>query len=320
MQLYAHFLGIDVSKTQLDLAVRPEGTTAQFPNTPEGIAACVTAVTPWVPTVIVIEATGGFERAIVAALVVAGLPVAVINPRQAHNFAKATGQLAKTDALDAQVLAWFGEAMRPQPTPLKPEATQHLDALVRRHRQLIEMRTMEVNRLHAAPPALQPSLNAHIAWLSEQLAGLDQQRQTLIDASTVWQEQARILQSVPGVGPGLTRTLLARLPELGVLNRKRLAALVGVAPFNRDSGTLRGTRAIWGGRPEVRTALYMSTVSAIQWNPVIKAFYQRLLAAGKKAKVAITACMHKLLTILNAMLRTHTSWDEHFCQKNHPRT
>lgn len=311
-----HFIGIDVSKQQLDLAVRPDGTMAQFPNTPEGIADCVAYLTPLTPVVIVIEATGGFERPVTAALLAAHLPVAVINPRQGYNFAKATGQLAKTDALDARGLAWFGEAVRPQPRPLKPETTQHLEALVIRYQQLLTMRTMDLNRLPTAHVALQSTIQAHIDWLSEQLTTLDQQMQTLIATHAEWQAHAALLQSVPGVGPGLTRTLLARLPELGTLSRRRISALVGVAPFNRDSGTLRGKRAIWGGRPDVRTALYMSALAGVRWNPVLKVFYSRLRANGKPAKVALTACMRKLLTILNAMVRTRTAWDEHFAKKS----
>lgn len=285
------FIGIDVSKHTLDVAVRPDGTTAQFTNIPDGIAACVAAMTPLTPTVIVIEATGGLERPAVAALMAAGLPVAVINPRQGHSFAKAVGQLAKTDTLDARGLAWFGEAVRPQPHPLKPETTQQLEALVMRYQQLITMRTMELNRLPTAHTSVQPAIQQHIEWLSSQLDTLDHQMQTLLATQPEWQTQSAILQSVPGVGPGLTRTLLARLPELGSLTRRRIAALVGVAPFNRDSGTLRGKRAVWGGRPDVRTALYMSTLAGIRWNPIVAAMYQRLRAAGKPFKVAMTACM-----------------------------
>jgi len=315
MQQPHRFIGIDVSKHALDVAVRPDGTTTQFPNTPEGIAQCVAFVTPFTPEVIVIEATGGLERAVTTALIVVHQPVAVINPRQAYNFAKATGQLAKTDQLDAQLLAWFGEALRPSLTQLKPEITQQLEALVVRAHQLIEMRTMELNRRDTAPAVLQASLNDHIDWLSEQIAAFEQETQSLIATHAEWQAQADLLQRVPGVGPGLTRTLLARLPELGTLTRRRVAALVGVAPFVRESGTLRGKRTIWGGRSDVRTALYMSTMSAIRWNPVITPYYQRLRAAGKTFKVAIVACMRKLLTILNAMMRTQTPWDENFCKK-----
>lgn len=312
----ASFIGIDVAKAHLDVAVRPAGTSQRFPNTAEGIAALHAFLNKCAPTLIVVEATGGLERAAVTALATAGLPIAVINPRQARDFARATGQLAKTDALDARTLAHFGEALRPASVVLKPGLTQQLEALVLRHRQLTEMRTMERNRLATALPAAQASLTAHITWLTEQLAALDQEMQTLIEATPLWQHQAQLLQSTPGVGPGLSRMLLARLPELGQLNRKQIAALVGVAPLNRDSGRFRGKRCIWGGRSDVRTVLYMSTLSAIKWNPVIAAYYQRLCTAGKAFKVALIACMRKLLTILNAMVRTQTAWDEHFSKKH----
>lgn len=315
MSQQERFIGIDVSKTTLDVAVRPDGTTTQFTNTADGIAACVASLAPLVPTVIVIEATGGYERPITAALIAARLPVAVVNPRQAHDFAKATGQLAKTDRLDAHGLAWFGEAIRPQPRPLKSETAQQLDALVLRYQHLITMRTMERNRLPTAHVTVRVPIQAHIAWLSAQLEALDDQMQSLLDPQTAWQAQATILRSVPGVGPGLTRTFLARLPEFGTLTRRRIAALVGVAPFNRDSGTLRGKRAIWGGRPEVRTALYMSALAGLRWNPVINTYYHRVRAVGKPGKVALTACMRKLLTILNALIRTQTPWDADFCKK-----
>jgi transposase len=316
LQDQEHFIGIDVSKTRLDVAIRPTGQTFQFANTPEGITACVAALTPFAPTLIVVEATGGLERAVVTALVLVELPVAVVNPRHARDFAKATGQLAKTDGLDAGMLAHYGEALRPTPRPLKSEDLQALEAFVLRQRQLIAMRTMEKNRMATAPESIQTSLTEHIAWLNAQVEMLDQQIQTLIETSPVWQTTDRILQSTPGVGSGLSRMLIARLPELGTVNRQQIAALVGVAPFNRDSGTFRGTRAIWGGRPEVRTILYMGTIAAIRWNPVIKASYQRLRERGKPAKVAIVACMRKLLIILNAMIRTQTVWDEKFCKKS----
>lgn len=266
------YIGLDVSKTQLDIASCPTGRADQFANTAEGIAACVATLRLAPPTLIVVEATGGLERPAVAAFMVAGLPVAVVNPRHARDFAKATGRLAKTDRLDAEVLAHFGEAVQPQVRPLKAATLQELEALVLRRRQLIGMRTMEKNRLAATPETLQVSIIAHIAWLNDQVMTLDQQIQALIEASPVWQTTAALLQSVPGVGPGLSQMVIARLPELGTINRKRLAALVGVAPFHRDSGTLRGTRAIWGGRPEVRSSLYMSTIAAIRCHPVIRPY------------------------------------------------
>lgn len=303
------FSGIDISKTHLDVAIRPTGATAQFANTEAGIAACVAWVTAQTPELIVVEATGGWERAVVVALMLAQIPVSVINPRQGHDFAKATGQLAKTDRLDAAMLAQFAEAVRPTPRPPKPDALRDLEALVLRRHQLVELRTMEAQRAATAPRRIQASLSAHLTWLTDQLASLDAEIQAVIEASPAWQATADLLQSVPGIGPTTTAMLVSRLPELGTLDRRRIAALVGVAPFARDSGRFRGRRAVWGGRPEVRATLYMSTLSAIRWNPVIQAYYHRLRAAGKAAKVAITACMRKLLTILNAMLQHKTPWN-----------
>jgi transposase len=260
------------------------------------------------PTLIVLEATGGYQRAVVAALAAAGLPVAVVNPRQARDFAKATGQLAKTDALDARALAHFAEAVRPTPRPLPDAQADELRALLARRRQLVAMRTAEQNRLGNAPPRLQTDIQAHITWLNTRLAALDDNLDTTLRASPVWREREDLLRSVPGIGPVCTRTLLLDLPELGTLSRQRLAALVGVAPLNRDSGTLRGSRTIWGGRAHVRATLYMSALVAVRYNPVLKTFDNRLRAAGKAAKVALTACMRKLLTILNTMLKYHTPW------------
>ena len=303
------FLGIDISKRQLDVASRPTGATAQFANTDEGIAACVAWVSAQTPTRLVVEATGGWERAVVAALMLAHVPVAVINPRRGHDFAKATGQLAKTDRLDAAMLAQFAEVMRPAPSLAKSDALQDLEALVLRRRQLVEFRTMEAQRVPTARRQIQASLAGHVTWLDAQIVQVDADIQAMIEASPVWQPTAELLQSVPGVGVTTAAMLISRLPELGTLNRRRIAALVGVAPFARDSGRFRGRRAVWGGRPEVRATLYMSALSAIRWNPVIQAYYQRLRAAGKAAKVAITACMRKLLTILNAMLQHKTPWN-----------
>lgn len=316
MQISQTFLGIDVSKRQLDVASRPTGATAQFANTDAGVAACVAWVTAQTPTLIVVEATGGWERAVVAALMLAQMPVSVINPRLGHDFAKATGRLAKTDRLDAAMLAHYAEAMRPTPQSAKPEALGALEALVLRRRQLVELRTMEAQRLPTASQRIQASLTAHLTWLDEQLADIDADIQAAIEASPVWQATADVLQSVPGVGATTAAMLISRLPELGTLDRRRIAALVGVAPFARDSGRFRGRRAVWGGRPEVRATLYMSTLAAIRWNPVIQTYYRRLRTAGKAAKVAITACMRKLLTILNAMLAHKTPWNADFNQKS----
>jgi transposase len=302
------FVGVDVSKARLDVAVRPSGDTVTVPYDEAGLAGLVVQLQTWQPVAVVLEATGDLESAVVSALAAAGLPVHVVNPRQVRDFARATGRLAKTDALDAQILAQFGEVLRPAPRPLPDEATQALSAVLTRRRQLIEMLTAEKNRLSQTRPSLRKRLEVHIEWLTRELRRVDADLDTAIRHSPVWREQDDLLQSMPGVGPGLSRTMLAELPELGTLSSKQLAALVGVAPHNRDSGTLRGTRTIWGGRAVVRTALYMATLVATKWNPVIKAAYHQFLARGKAKKVALVACMHKLLIILNAMVKYRTPW------------
>jgi transposase len=260
------------------------------------------------PTLIVLEATGGLERLVTSALATAGLPVVVVNPRQARDFARATGQLAKTDALDARALAHFADVIRPTPRPLPDAQTQELRALLGRRQQLIVMRTAEQNRLAGTSERLAQDITAHITWLNARIATLDDDLETVLRSSPLWRENDDLLQSAPGIGPVCARTLLLELPELGTLNRRQIAALVGVAPLNCDSGTLRGRRAIWGGRAHVRTVLYMGTLVATRFNPRIKTFYERLLAAGKVKKVALTACMHKFLTILNAMLKYRKPW------------
>lgn len=310
----AVFVGIDVSKARLDVAVRPSGEAQSVPQSEAGLATLITKLSALHPTAIVLEATGGLEVSLVSALVAAGLPVQVLNPRQVREFARATGRLAKTDALDAQILAQFAEVLRPAPRSLPDEATHALSALLPRRRQLIEMVTAEKNRRGSAPKRLQKRITDHIDWLTHELTGIDGELDTAIRQSPVWCKQDELLQSLPGVGPGLSRTVLAELPELGTLSPKQLAALVGVAPHNRDSGTLRGARTIWGGRAVVRTALYMAALVAKKWNPVIKAFYERLVAAGKAKKVALVACMHKLLTIMNAMVKQKTPWRAHSVQ------
>jgi transposase len=302
------FVGVDVSKARLDVAIRPSGDTLTVLHDEVGIAGLVTRLHAWQPAAVVLEATGDLESAVVSALAAAGLPVHVVNPRQVREFARATGRLAKTDALDAQILAQFAEVLHPVPRPLPDEATQALSAVLTRRRQLIEMLTAEKNRLSHARPALRKRIEAHIEWLTSELRRGDADLDTAIRHSPVWREQDDLLQSMPGVGPGLSRTMLAELPELGALSSKQLAALVGVAPHNRDSGTLRGKRTIWGGRAVVRTALYMAALVATKWNPVIKAIYHQFLARGKAKKVALVACMHKLLIILNAMVRHRTPW------------
>jgi transposase len=302
------FVGIDVAKAQLDIALRPSGERWAVPNDAGGVGTLVEQLQALQPTLIVLEATGGLERAATAALATAGLPVVVVNPRQARDFARATGQLAKTDALDARALAHFADVIRPTPRPLPDAQTQELRALLGRRQQLVVMRTAEQNRLAGTCGRIQTDIEAHITWLNERLATLDDALETLLRASPLWRENDDLLQSTPGIGPVCARTLLLELPELGTLTRQQIAALVGVAPLNCDSGTLRGRRMIWGGRAHVRTVLYMGTLVATRYNPRIKAFYERLLAAGKVKKVALTACMRKLLTMLNAMLKHRTPW------------
>jgi transposase len=301
------FIGIDVSQARLDLAVRP-GTSWSVQHDEAAIATVVEQLATLHPALIVLEATGGMEIPLTSALATAGLPVVVVNPRQVRDFARASGLLAKTDALDAQVLAQFAEVMRPQPRPLPDQEARALAALLTRRRQLVEMLTAEKNRLLSASSSIRKSLRAHIIWLERELQRTDTDLTTAIQQSPVWREKDELLRSVPGVGPVLTSTLLANLPELGTLTSKQIAALVGVAPLNRDSGTLRGRRTVWGGRAQVRAVLYMSAIVAARFNPVIRNFYQRLQRAGKAKKVALTACMRKLLTILNAMLKHRTSW------------
>jgi transposase len=303
------FIGIDVAKATLDYACRPSGATGTVPNDDGGIRALVEQLQGHHPTLLVLEATGGYEAAVVAALATAGLPVVVANPRQVRDFARATGQLAKTDAIDAQVLALFAERVRPTPRPLPDEAAHALDALLTRRRQLVEMLVAERNRLLVARPAVRRDLQQHIRYLERRLREADDDLHTAVKTSPLWRVKDDLLQSVPGVGRVVSLTLLAELPELGRLSSKEIAALVGVAPLARDSGTLRGKRLVYGGRAPVRAVLYMAALVASKCNPVIRAFYQRLRAAGKPAKVALTACMRKLLVILNAMARSGTPWN-----------
>ena len=302
------FVGIDVAKATLDIALRPSEQLWQIIYDDAQIEALVTQLSELSPTLIVIEATGGLERILVAALVAAKLPVVVINPRLARDFAKAIGRLAKTDRIDAQVLAHYGEAIRPSLRPLPDADTQQLRALVDRRRQLIDIMSAEQSRLNTSSARIRDSIEHHLTWLRQQVAKLDDDLDGMLKASSLWREYDAILQSTPGVGPVLSRTLISQLPELGDLNRKEVAALVGVAPFNRDSGTWRGRRTIWGGRATVRAVLYMSTLVATRYNPVIREFYDRLLVSGKVKKVALIACMRKLLTILKAMIKHQQQW------------
>ena len=302
------YVGIDGAKAQLDIAVRPTGDRWAIPNTEAGRQDVLTRLTALPPTLVLVDAAGGLELPLVAALAAAALPVVVVNPRQVRDFAKATGQLAKTDALDARALAHVAEAVQPVPRPLPDAATQALTALLARRQQVVAMLVAEKHRLSLAAPTIRPRLQAHITWLERELETWDQDGGEMLRHSPVWREKEALLRSVPGVGPQLARTLLAHLPELGTLDRKRLAALVGVAPCNRDSGTLRGTRTVGGGRARVRVPLYMAALVASRHNPVIRAFYHRLCAKGKPKKVALTACMRKLVTILNAIVKPRLRW------------
>jgi transposase len=303
------FVGLDVAKAQLDVHVRPTGETFAVPHDEAGLTALVDHVRTLAPTLIALEATGGYEATVAAILASAGLPIAVVNPRQIRDFARATGLLAKTDTLDARVIAHFAEAVRPAVRALPTEQAQRLGELVARRRQLVEMLGAEANRRRLTRDrGLQRRIDAHITWLARALRDLETDLHDTIRASPAWRETENLLTSVPGVGPITALTLIAELPELGRLDRRRIAALVGLAPFNRDSGTLRGRRMIRGGRGSVRRVLYMATLTAIRHNPRIRTFYQRLRTTGHPGKVAVTAAMRKLLTMLNAMLRDHRPW------------
>lgn len=302
------FIGLDVSKDTLEVAVRPTEERKTFANQEDGLSRMIDFIKPFSPRLIVLEATGGLEKAAVCALAVAGLPAVVVNPRQVRDFAKAKGILAKTDKIDAGVIAQFGEAIRPEIRPLKTEEAQKLDALLSRRRQILQMLTAEKNRLQSAPSWTRKDIQKHIDWLQKDLDQFNQDLDRMVKESPIWRAKDELLQSVKGVGPVLSVTLISHLPELGTLKGKKIAALVGVAPLNRDSGKFRGRRTIWGGRAEVRSVLLMATRIAIRFNPVIRAFFERLKKAGKMRKVAETACMRKLLMILNAMMKNNTRW------------
>jgi transposase len=302
------FAGIDVAKEHLDVALYPAGAAERVPHDEAGIARLVAHLEAQAPALVVLEATGGWETAVLGALAAAGLPVAAVNPRQVRDFAKSLGRLAKTDGIDAQVLARFAHATRPTPRPLPDAQTRELAALVARRRQVVEMLVMEKNRLRLAAPAVRPDIQAHIAWLEGRKERLQAELGALLQQSPLWRAQEQLFQTVKGLGPVARATLLAELPELGRLNRKQIAALVGVAPFNRDSGAWRGKRRIWGGRAPVRTALYMAVLATVRWNATLKAFYAQLRQRGKPKKVALVACMRRLVVILNAMVKHHTPW------------
>ena len=300
------FVGIDVAKAALDVFLGCAGTAFTVANDEVGIRDLVRQLVP--ADFVILEATGGLETPVASALAAARIAVAIVNPRQVRDFARATGRLAKTDRLDAEVLAHFGEAVRPAARPLADEQAQALEALVTRRRQLVEMLTAEKNRRARAPKVLHRSIDEHIRWLEKRLLVFDDELGELIRNTPLWRERDELLRSVPGVGKVLSSTLLTQLPELGMLNRKQIAALAGLAPFNRDSGSMRGRRCIWGGRAQVRRVLYMATVAGVRSNPAIRTFYLRLRANGKHAKPALIACMRKFLVILNAMLHHKTHW------------
>jgi transposase len=307
-----YFVGIDVSKATLDVCVLPTGELFQVGNDTTGISELLTRLRPLSPERVVMEATGGYEREAALTLYLARFQVCVVNPRQVRDFAKASGQLAKTDRIDAGVIAKFGERMLPPVREMADEALRELEALVTRQRQLQQMITAEKNRMGTAAKALRPRIQAHIEWMQQELKSADAEVKASIEKTPGWQEKVVLYSSAPGIGPKTSQQLVAQLPELGLLTGKQITALVGGAPFPRDSGVFRGQRRIRGGRATVRCALYMATLTAVRWNPVIKAQYERLRARGKPFKVAMIACLRKLLVILNTMARTKTPWNPAF--------
>ena len=308
----ARFIGIDVSKERLDVHVRPDDRHYEFSYTALGLAGLIEEVQRLQPELIVLEATGGYEHQLVAELVSAQLPIAVVNPRWVRNFARASGQLAKTDAIDGTVLSDFADKMRPQPRPLPDDNLIELRALLVRRRQIVDMIVAEKNRQENVPKRIARQIQTHIDWLQKRLAEADDDLRRHIESSSIWKAKDNLLQSTPGIGPACSMTLLAALPELGSLNRHQIAALVGVAPMNKDSGRFRGRRTTQAGRHQVRSVLFMSTLAAIRFNPIIASFYKHLCAAGKPKMVAMVACMRKLLTILNAMLKSGTPWNPNY--------
>lgn len=302
------FIGIDVASTHVDVFVRPTGESQRFVSS-EGFDELVAFVQGAAPTLVVMEATGGYEAPVAAAIATEGISVAIVNPRQVRDFARALGKLAKTDAIDACVLAHFAEAVKPRARPMPDEETQELNALVVRRKQLVDMRVAEQNRLRVATSkATKKDLQQHISWLQKRIKDHDSDIQSRVRRSTLWREKDDLVQGVPGIGSVTSATLITSLPELGQLDRRAISALVGFAPFNRDSGKLRGKRAIWGGRADVRAAVFIATTVAVRYNPQLKPMYERLLARGKAKKVALIACARKLLTILNAIVRDKVAW------------
>jgi transposase len=302
------FVGIDVSKDTLEVCIWPQEQRKCFAQTEDDLLQMADFIQPFSVRRVVWEATGGLERAAVATLAAKRLPVVVVNPRQVRHFAISKGILAKTDKIDARLIAQFAESIQPEIRPLKDLEAQELDSLATRRRQIVQMLTAEKNRLHSAAAWTRKDIRKHIEWLQKHLEKIEKDMDRMIQNSPIWRAKGKILLSVKGVGPGLCRTLLSALPELGNLKRQKIAVLVGVAPLNRDSGKFRGRRTTWGGRAEIRSVLYMATVAATRWNSVIRPFYERLVKAGKLRKVAIVACMRKMLTILNAMLKNKTPW------------
>ena len=303
------YVGIDVSKDSLDVAVAPSGEKRQYSNNEAGMSKLLGKLLKLGPALIVMEPTGGFEALLAGALAAEGLPVAVVNARQIRDYARAIGKLAKTDKLDAMVIAEFARRVQPEPRPLRDDESQEIKEVVSRRRQLTEMLRAEKNRLAIARKIMKPNILAHIEWLTQEIEGLDRHLKQLIEKSPIWREKDNLLKSIPGIGDVMAATLLAELPELGSLNRRQIASLVGVAPFNQDSGSIRGKRRIWGGRASVRAALYMAALVGTRYNPVIRSFYLRLLAKGKAKKIAIVACMRKLLTILNSIIHYRRAWN-----------
>ena len=308
-------VGIDVATEKLDIALRPGKTFWTISNCESEFPSLIDKLAEFNPDLVVLEATGGLEMPVSSALAAAGLPVVVVNPRQIRDFAKATGRLAKTDRIDADVIAHFGESIKPEIRPLKDEQTRMLTEILTRRRQLVDMLTSEKNRLKTARARIRKDIAQHIKWLEKRIQHTNDELEKQVKQSPIWRKQDEIVTSVPGVGPVLSLALLTGLPELGKLNNRKISALVGVAPFNRDSGKFKGSRSIWGGRANVRSVLYMATLVAVRFNPVLKKFYDRLVHAGEKPKVAIVASMRKLITILNAMVKNGTKWQD-FSQQN----
>lgn len=307
-------IGIDVSKATLDVAVLPTNQEISVANTETGCRELIVMFRSLSPNMIILEATGGLETLVAGMLVAEGFRVVIVNPRQVRDFAKATGKLAKTDRIDAKIIARFGEAIKPEPRPFKDEESQALTALITRRRQIVDMITAEKNRLGSSHESVKNDIKETICWLESRLVDIDNDLSKTMSENIVWMEKSEILTSCKGIGKVVSSTLLCSLPELGTLNRREISALVGVCPFNRDSGKMRGKRTIFGGRATVRAMLYMAALSARRFNPAIKSFYDRLIQAGKLHKVAMVACMRKLLTVLNAMLKNMEKWNDNFMQ------